>query len=116
MNKQELISKLKEKYAVSKQKTNGELNAWNYAETITFRVAIELAEQLDEASQEECEIKQVSENESECSNCSHTINHYTFTFNEEYEIPADGYEFYQVNYCPNCGAKIKRGEEWWKYM
>lgn len=92
MNKQEFIKKIQE------LREDGALD---------LRTVIYFAKQLDEPIREECEIEQVSENESECSNCSHTINHYTFTFDEEYEIPVDGYEFYQVNYCPNCGAKIK---------
>jgi hypothetical protein len=119
ISKNELIEKLKgeqqrcdiagsDMYNYITPSQPGEIAIQCKAQARAYEHAIKLAKQLDEPSREECVMEQVSENESECSNCSHLINCYTFTFDEEYEIPADGYEFYQVNYCPNCGAKIKR--------
>lgn len=70
----------------------------------------EIRKPLEEPSREECEIVELC-GQVECSKCNHIFTDETLTFDEEYECPDDGYEFYKANYCPHCGAKIKRGKK-----
>lgn len=91
MNKQELIERL--------EKASNVKN-WNYEDLSTelLDITYELRnvfEQLDEPSREECEILRTpQDNTMTCSKCDfHGIGEIIRKY---------------CNYCPNCGAKIKK--------
>ena len=103
MNKQELIDKIKD------LREEGESD---------LRTVIYFAEQLDEPSREECRLVANEYNICSCCNynmnnlikeivvgcdledceCGRAVVHQTF-WTDKY-----------MNYCPNCGTKIKRGK------
>ncbi len=114
MNKQELIKQLKEMQVLMDKSFDDDKLTGRYNEEAANRshnaysYAIMVSEQLDEPSREECEIFGLSGCEVECLNCNHIFTAETLTFDEEYVPPDDGYESYTANYCPNCGAKIRK--------
>lgn len=94
MNKQELIKKLKDWQSTAKEDKQG-------AVYMSMQIAIKLAEQLDEPSREECEIIETERNDYvsdfKCSKCKVCFDLFRWVY-----APNT-----RVNYCPNCGAKIK---------
>jgi hypothetical protein len=101
MNKQELIDKIED------LREEGESD---------LRTVIYFAKQLDEPSMEECEL--ISNEYNICNCCSYNLNNLIKEIvvgcdNDDFEC--GGAVVHQVfwtdkymNYCPNCGAKIKK--------
>jgi hypothetical protein len=116
MNKQEFI-KILNQY----QKQNKEHGAdmeFNKGYYTILNAIVELAEQLDEPSREECRL--VANEYNICSCCDYNMNNLikdivTGCDKDECDYDCDGAVVHQIfwtskymNYCPNCGAKIKK--------
>lgn len=94
MNKQEFIKKIQE------LREDGEHD---------LRTVIYFAEQLDEPSREECDYFTAPYNYGESTDIDYNICNIC-NYHEQYNDKVKS-NFDIWNYCPNCGAKIKRGEE-----
>ena len=113
MNKQELIEKLKgeqqrcdiagsDMYNYITPSQPGKIAIQCKAQARAYKYAIILAQQLDEPSRGECEIIETERNDYvsdfKCSKCKVCFDLFRWVY-----APNT-----RVNYCPNCGSKIKR--------
>lgn len=123
MNKQELITKIKYRVKLFKEKSKdtNSLDWSNYEDLYIYLESdvLPLLEELNEPSREECRL--IANEYNVCSCCSYNMNNLI----EEIVVGCDTEDFcdcgravvHQIfwtdkymNYCPNCGAKIKRGK------
>mgnify|MGYP001005587639 CR=1 FL=1 len=108
MNKQELIEEI--------EKIRNNIERIEPREAIAFRRCLNIIEQLDEPNHKECEL--ISNEYNICSCCSYNLNNLI----KEIVVGCDTDDcecgravVHQIfwtdkymNYCPNCGVKIKR--------
>jgi len=126
MNKQELIKQLKEMQVLMDKSFDDDKLTGRYNEEAAKRshnaysYAIMVSEQLDEPSREECKL--VGNEYNICNCCEYNMRNLikdivTGCDKDECDYDCDGAVVHQIfwtskymNYCPNCGAKIKRGK------